>query len=140
MPTLQDLLAEAQHARQAGDLDRSEALCRHILADATECGPAWHLLGSICYSRGRSQDALDCHFKAARLLPDLADAHYDLGHACHVLGRLSEAAAGYRRALDLAPAHYAARANLGTVFHQQGQLEEALACYRHVLEHQPELA
>jgi protein O-GlcNAc transferase len=140
MPIIPDLLSAAQQARQSGDIDRSESLCRQLLTQDPACGPAWHLLGSICSSRRRPEEALACHIKAAGLLSDVAEAHYDLGHAYHYIGRLPEAIAAYRRALVLAPTSFATNANLGAALQQQGQLAEAAACYYQAIETKPEFA
>lgn len=137
MATVADLLIEAQQARQSGDMARSESLCWLILQHAADCGPAWHLLGSICHAKGQLDEALNCHLKAASLLPDVAEVHYDLAHAYHVLGRLNEAVAAYRRAVALAPQNFAAVANLGAALQQQALLDEAAACYRRAIQLQP---
>src|SRR4051812_13263110 len=105
MPTVNDLLVQAQQALQAGDFGRSESNCRHILTHIPDYGPAWRLLGSVYFSTGRPADALKCHLKAAELLPNEAEVYHDLGYTFHSLDRLPEAADAYRRALELEPSN-----------------------------------
>lgn len=140
MLTIEEAIELARQSRHGGDINRCEAICRQILAQSPNCGPAWHLLGSAAHARSQRNEAVACHAQAAALLPNSAEVHYDWGHSLHVLNRLDEAARCYRRALELAPANFAALANLGAVLQQQGQLDDAAACYRAALVQRPQSA
>jgi protein O-GlcNAc transferase len=140
MATVNEILVRAQQAWHAGNVELSERICREIVAQAADFGPAWHLLGTIAHARGQQELTANCHATATRLMPESAEAHYDLGHALHVLNRLDDAAVSYARALELSPGNFAVLANLGAVRQQQGKLAEAEACYREALAQRPEFA
>jgi len=75
--------------------------------------------------------------KAAELLPDDAEAHYNLGNTFLISGRLDEAEASYRRALQIKPGDADAYFNLGNTLRNQGRLGEAVDSYRQALQLKP---
>ena len=101
-------------------------------------GFGWSLLGASLKQLGRGIDALAAMQKAAALMPNAVEPHYNLGLTLHDLGRLTEAEASYRRALkirsDYAEAHY----NLGITLHELGQLNEAEASFRRAIQLRPD--
>ncbi|MBT9613718.1 MAG: tetratricopeptide repeat protein [Burkholderiales bacterium] len=112
-----------------------ERHARMLLEQYPEAGLVWKLLSISLQMQGKN--ALDASKKAAKLLPDDAEAHNNLGSALQDVGQLDGAVASYRRALeikfDYADAHY----NLGIALKGLGQLNDAIASYRKALSLNP---
>ncbi len=98
-------------------------------------GFGWKMLGSAIRS---SREALVPMQKAALLLPNDFEVHYNLGQVLQELGRIEEACDCYMRALQINPNFAQGLNNLGVVFHQLGKLNEAEASYRRALTIQPD--
>src|SRR5574340_656887 len=122
----------------AGHHAELESQTRALLERHPDSGFAWKVLGATLQMQGK--DSLSALRRAAELLPDDADAHYNLGNTLLTLGRLDEAEAGYRRALQLGPAHVDAYYNLGNRLRNLGRLDEAEASYRRALQLKPDYA
>ena len=103
-----------------------------------ESGFAWKALGASLRMQGK--EALHALQKAAELLPDDAEAHYNLGVTLKELGHLAEAEASYRRALQIKPDFAEAHSNLGNTLKELGRLDEAEASHRRALEIKPDFA
>lgn len=112
-----------------------ERHARMLFEQYPEAGLVWKLLGISLQMQGKN--ALAALQKAAKLLPDDAEAHNNLGSALQDVGQLDGAVASYRRALeikfDYADAHY----NLGIALKGLGQLNDAIASYRKALSLNP---
>ena len=78
--------------------------------------------------------------RAARLLPDDAEAHSNLGAVLKNQGRLVEAVASYRRAMEIAPGVAALHSTLGNILASLGQPEEAVASHQRALAIEPNYA
>ena len=76
-----------------------ETLARTLADRRPDSGIAWKALGVSLQTQGK--DSLSALQKAAKLLPEDADAHINLGNALKNLGRLDSAEASYRRAMEL---------------------------------------
>ena len=98
----------------------------------------WKLLGSTLQLQGK--DALPTFQKAALLMPDDAEAHYNLGVVQKGQGKLEDAATSYKRAIALNPDYADAHSNLGNIQQQLGQLGEAIASYRRAIMIKPDSA
>lgn len=103
-----------------------------LLIEHPGSGLAWKILGAA--QKAQNKEAIAALRKAAELLPDDAEAHFNLGVALEDLSRYTEAETSYRNALkskpDMAKAHY----NLGLTLNDMGRIEEAVASYRKALE------
>lgn len=121
-----------------GRLGEVESRARLLVERYPDSGFAWKLLGATMHRLGK--DALPALKKAARLLPNDAEAHYNLGVTQKSLGQLDGAVVSYRRALELKPDSADAYNNLGDVLRELGQLDDALACCRRALELKPDFA
>ncbi|WP_435626906.1 tetratricopeptide repeat protein [Candidatus Ferrigenium straubiae] len=115
----------------------AEHLARSVTDNFPRYGFGWKVLGAAANQLGRSADALASLQKAAALLPDDEEVHYNLGSTLHNLGRLDEAAASYRRTLAIRPNYVEAHNNLGNTLKDMGQLDEAAASYRRALQIRP---
>ncbi|RJG07398.1 tetratricopeptide repeat protein [Noviherbaspirillum cavernae] len=85
--------------------------------------------GEMCRRLGRLDDAAAAGRRAAQLLPDNVDAHYNLALALADGKHYAEAAAGYRRALALGPEHGPAWNNLGSALDLMGDKAAAEDAY-----------
>ena len=75
--------------------------------------------------------------KAAKLAPDLAEAHRMLAVGMHISLRLDEAIAEYKRTLELDPSSKAARGSLADLYRATGKTQEALTLYNEQLAADP---
>jgi tetratricopeptide (TPR) repeat protein/SAM-dependent methyltransferase len=122
----------------AGRFAELEERARELTGQYPEFGFGWKLLGGALQMQRRN--ALPAFRKAAELMPDDADAHYNLGIAQKSLGLLADAAASYRRALKIKADYAEAHSNLGNVLKELGHLKEAAASYRRTVELKPRSA
>ena len=122
----------------AGRYRESAALARELIERLPHSGFAWKALGvSLKLQR---EPALEAMARAARLLPQDAEAQCNLGVAELEAGRIEQAVASFRRALTLKPDSADTHNDLGSALHRLGQLDEAVASYRTALALAPERA
>ncbi len=115
-------------------------LAHSITENFPHYGFGWKVLGAAFNQLGRGADALAAMQKAAAMLPDDEEVHYNLGSTLHNLGRLDEAATSYRRALNIRPDYVEAHNNLGNTLKDMCRLDEAQASYRRALQIKPDYA
>ena len=122
----------------AGRYGELESRMRSLVAQYPDCGFVWKVLSVSLQVQGK--DALLALQKAAELLPDDAEAHYNLGTVLKDLGQLDDAVTSYRRALDINPDFAEAHNNLGVALKDFGRLDDAGASYRRALDINPDFA
>jgi predicted O-linked N-acetylglucosamine transferase (SPINDLY family) len=115
-----------------------ESRAGSLLSLYPNSGFIWQLLGSALLAQGK--DALHAFRRAAELMPDDAEAHYNLGVDFTDLGKLDDAVASYRRAVKLKPNFAFAHNNLGYLLHTLGQPDAALASCRRAVGLKPDYA
>ena len=112
----------------AGRYAEAEGQARVLLEQHPDFGFGWKLLGSALQMQGKN--ALTVLRKAAELMPNEADAHYNLGVALKSSGLPDAAAASYRRAIELKPDHVEAHGELGNALKELGQHDAARVSIR----------
>ncbi|MFA7241702.1 MAG: tetratricopeptide repeat protein [Sulfuricellaceae bacterium] len=120
----------------AGRYAEIDERARLLIGRYPDYGLAWKALGASLQMQGKN--ALTVLQRAAELLPDDAEAHYNLGNTLSDLGQNEAAAASYRRALALRPDFAEALFNLGNALRDLRQFDDALAIYRRALEIRPD--
>ena len=130
------ILIAAKH-RQAGRLDKAEALCRKLLQKTPNDVNALHLLGLIALDRGYPERAIQLIGQVLTRVPNFAAAHNSLGDAYRAARRLDEARASYRRAIELRPNLATAHNNLGMILFEQGEFAAALESCQRTVELEP---
>lgn len=100
-----------------------ESRARALTGQCPDFGFGWQLLGGALHMQGK--DALPAFRKAAQLMPNEADAHFNLGNVLKGLGQLDEAVTSYRRALELKPDSFEIHGSLGDALEEIGQHEAA---------------
>jgi tetratricopeptide (TPR) repeat protein len=128
-----DLFDTAWQAHQAGELARAEDLYRRILQREPRNGRVWFVLGNLCQSQQRTDDALACFNQAAELEPREPEGHFHVANALLKQEKWAEAETAYRRCLALRGDHLEALVNLGFALGEQQKSGEAEACYRQAL-------
>jgi Flp pilus assembly protein TadD len=122
---------------QAGDWRRAEeAYCAMLMRNPGDA-QAWYLLGWICQSNKRIDEAADHYRESLRLDPDNPPAWSNLAAALQQLDHPEEAERCCREALRIEPSYAEAHNNLGNALHNQGRFTEAQACYERALELEP---
>ena len=136
----QALLAEAVVRHRSGDLERADALYRHLLAHDPANADLLHLSGVVRMQRGRLEEAIERIRAALILAPDFAQAENNLGLALQAAGACVDAARHHLRAVTLQPDYAEAYNNLGNAFQAQHQLAAAEICYGNALTLRPDYA
>jgi predicted O-linked N-acetylglucosamine transferase (SPINDLY family) len=121
----------------AGHYADLESNARALLEQLPNSGFVWKVLGLSLKMQGK--DALQAMQKAAKLLPNDAEAHSNLGNALNELGQFEDAVASFRRALALKPDYAEAHSNLGNALKDLGQFDAAVASYGRALKLKPDL-
>jgi len=129
--------AAARAAIQAGDMRGAERVYYEILVSHPTDAHAWHLLGWICQSSKRIDEAVDHYRQSLRYDPDNPPVWNNLAAALQQLDQPEEAERCCREALRIEPAYADAHNNLGNSFHNRGRWAEAVACYERALELEP---
>ena len=111
---------------QAGDLARSEQLCRQLLVQQPDQLEALHALGVILCRSDRSDQAISYLQRVLELQPDFAEAWGNLGGAFQAQNQLDLAIAHYGQAIALQPDYADAHYNLALALQERDRLEEAL--------------
>jgi tetratricopeptide (TPR) repeat protein len=99
----QQLLDEAQAARDAGQVDTAFGLFQQILMENPTIATAYVGVGDIYMIRQDYASAEPAYRRAARLEPRNYDAQYGHGLALHMLQRYTEAVRAFHRALAVDP-------------------------------------
>ena len=94
-------------------------------------------LAGFYLSIERGDETIRLAESAAKLAPELAEAHRMLAVGNHISLRLDEAAAEYKRTLELDPASKVSRVSLADLYRASGKAEEALALYNEQLASDP---
>jgi protein O-GlcNAc transferase len=140
MSNPQEMLAEARHYFEGGDLARAESVFRSILQGAPEHAQSWYLLGATCQALGKLDEAEASFQQALRLRPHFAEAHNHLGVTFAQQKQVDKAIASFQQALQLKPELADAYHNLGLALMEKGMLTEAAASFGQFLYLRPNSA
>ena len=143
-----EAIATAKGHHRVGRLGDAEQAYRRALRVDPANAEAHHLLGIVCRSQGRAEEAVGHLREAARLSGDAGDAANDLGVVLAARGDLSGAVAVFERSLDRRPDDPRARNNLrqaavewgkrGVAQARGGDAAEAVASFREGLRLRPD--
>jgi Flp pilus assembly protein TadD len=125
---VQEAISLATRSFGAGDLGRTQTLCRQVLASFPNQPDVLHLLGLVHYQSGDAAGAADLIRRAVELVPARIDFQYNLGKALMALGRQGQAIDAYRRAAALPVREAGALTQLALEFSLAGAFSDALAC------------
>ncbi|HZU27456.1 MAG TPA: tetratricopeptide repeat protein [Bryobacteraceae bacterium] len=119
-------------------LDLQEALMRRRLEKYPADFLAHYNLGALCFTRGKTADAVRWYQEALRVEPANATARNSLAAALLAENRQDEAIAQLREALRIDPSYLNARFNLARVLGARGDLAGAAAEYAAFVREQPD--
>jgi tetratricopeptide (TPR) repeat protein len=137
-PLAQSAVADLVALATAGRYGDMEARARELTALHPSSGLAWKALSVALQMQNK--EALDALQRAARLLPNDAEAQSNLGAALRRCGRLDEAVACLRRALQMRPDLAEVWNNLGNAERDLGHFDAAVAALREALRLKPGFA
>lgn len=127
------LMARAEAAARAGELDAAEALYTRAAALGTGAYHPWRTLGLIARQRGRLPEALEHMRRARALAPHAAERMVDEGDVLGDMGRWDEAADAFAAAVALTPQADEPFFRLQLALGQSGQLARMVdACEQRV--------
>lgn len=133
---LQTLLNLYQTAKW-GELERT---CVALVNRLPHVGVVWSFLGASVKAQGRLQEALEPHRKAADLLPNDAQVHFNFAVLLQELGQTEAATAAYLHALTIAPTWVECLFNLGLLSQRTGDATTARKHYQKALTVDPAYA
>jgi tetratricopeptide (TPR) repeat protein len=136
--TINDEVAAAFRAHQAGDLAAAVRGYQAVLARDPAHADTLHLLGVARHQQGQSAAAVELIGKAIALKPGAAAFHANLAEAYRALGQPERAVGCCRAALQLYRDYPEAQINLGMALQELGQLDEAAGAYRAALALRPD--
>jgi tetratricopeptide (TPR) repeat protein len=139
MANAADTFERGWQLHQARDFRQAEAIYRRLLAAEPHSARLWFVLGDLCESEGRLEEATACYRQAVELSPQEALGHLRLGNILLRQDKKAEAEPAYRRCLEIDPGQIEARVNLGFVLGELDRLDDARACYEEALRQRPDL-
>ncbi|MHB8493278.1 MAG: tetratricopeptide repeat protein [Casimicrobiaceae bacterium] len=132
-PPIDATIQAAIEHRDAGRLDRAEAIYRQLLASGPDDFEILHQLGAVCYEQGNATEALPFMHRAIALRPTDHAAHGNLGAALFALDQLDAAQGALTRALDLAPDSDVICNLMGAVLRARGDVAGARSHFEKAL-------
>jgi len=138
VPSVSELLGEAQEHHHAGRLKEAQDLYAHIVEQFPEHGDALNLLGTVLAQRGRFEQASSFIRRAIQAKPKRPAYHCNLGVVLLELGRYDQARASFDRTIKLDREFTEAYYNLGKLYKQMDLIDPALMAYQQVLSIEPE--
>ena len=133
-------IAAIEAARNAGDFDRAERLCRQALRQFRDNTALVALGVSLAIARRDWPRARALLGRAVRLLPDTAGPWRDLGVVLLALGENAEAANALDRAVSIEPEAPMARLNLALARRRAGDFGGAEAALADLVALDPDFA
>ena len=140
MSRVSSALHTALELHRSGNLERAEAMYRHIVADEPSNADAHHLLGVAAHHRGDRSTAIQTISKAIEMDDSVPLYHSNLGLAYRDDGQLERAAACFQTAIRLQPDFAEGLHNLGTVLKELGRPEDASEYFEKAFAINPDLA
>ena len=118
----------------------AEELAQKMIISYPRNGFGWKSMGVLLGQSGRSAEALIAMQKAASLVNNDAEVHYNLGNIYKDLNCFEEAEASFRCALKINVNHFMAHNNLGLILVILKRIHEAEICVRRALQIKPDYA
>lgn len=162
MVSLQSLYERARKALAAGEHDKAEAICQHILQSYPQDLGTFQLLGQINLERKQARAAREYFRKVLEIDPENVSAHWGMGLAYQDEGKLGQAVSEFEQALEIKPdlsdlrtqllrlyselygapraQLHLSRAGLGRLYVKGEMLDKAIEEFREVLRADPKRA
>ncbi len=131
-------IKELHHLYNTGKHDRALQLATSMTKKYPQHGTAWKILGPLLFQRGLTDQGIQAMERAANLLPNDADTHYNLGVARQQSGLVIEAEADYLTVIKLNKNYWQAHTNIAELLIKKGKLSKALRHYKEILVQQPD--
>jgi len=135
--SIDDLLADAEQAEEAGELATAESLYTTAMRADTADPVLPFNLGNVFQAQGRSTEAKVAWQIAVARDPAFAEAWYNLALAAEDEQQADLAVAEYRRAVQAQPEYTDAHFNLALLLTRLDRCTEALAAWERFLELEP---
>jgi len=134
----EEILADAEAARESGDYQTALALFREILARNPTVTTAYLGIGDIFMEQGDPARAEPNFARAARLEPRNFEAQFKHGNALQLLRRFVEAIRAYHRALVIRPDSSEVNLSIATTYFEMGEADSARIFAEKAVELAPE--
>lgn len=123
---LTDILNQAIHHHQGGQLDQAEGLYRQALEHDPNHAGIHHCLSLIGSQTDRSAMAIEHVTAALEISPDVARFHNTLGVVLEEAGQKQDAVKAYEQAIKLNPTFAEAYNNLAIVWQSLAEYDKAI--------------
>ncbi len=136
--TPQDMLRQAFHLFDQGQIHEAAKLAEALRQQAPNHPDVLHLMGLICLKTGNPQEAEKLIGMAVSVLPDKAFLRVNLGNALRQLGKVTEARAAYDKAEALDPDFAGTYLNRGTLNAEEGNIGACTKDFQTVIRLRPD--
>ena len=130
---IRDILHEAMHRHQHGDLYEADLLYAQTLHLDPDNQQALRLRGILARERGDLERSLQLLKRASNLAPANPEPLGEIALTQMAAGDLHEAELTLRSALKLDPKAVKTLTNLGALLQHRGHIQAAIGCYRQAL-------
>lgn len=121
-----------------GQLEYVQSEATKMLKKYPNSASLFNILGVVCKSLGKLDEAFSYYQKAIKENPNYAEPHFNLANALHRAGNLEEAIAAHKRALTIKPDHAKALNNMGAILKEQQKMDEALEVFTRAVNFKPD--
>ncbi len=121
-----------------GRTDDAKELAKDLTNRFPNHGFGWKVLGAIYLDGGLQDEALEPLTKAATLIPNDPEAHYNLANVLYDKSLLNKARFHFEKAVNLNPSFAKAYFNLGNVLKDLGELNKAELSYKRAMKIDPD--
>jgi Flp pilus assembly protein TadD len=119
--------------RQACDNDKALTWLKRAVKRTPAFAPAFHELGFVLHSLGRSTEAIDVLRQGLAVAPMMTEMAIQLGFVCYAINDRANAGGAFAHALSINPVHPEAIQGLGTVLMDAGDYAQAAELFRRAL-------
>jgi tetratricopeptide (TPR) repeat protein len=134
---LQQVLEHILVLEAQGKAGEAEAAYKQILAQDSNCAPAWHGLGLLLLNKGDLKGAAEMVMKAVSIDPRQGVYQRNFGEMCRRLGMFEQAIVSGQAAVVLLPKDLDAHFNLALAYGDSGDYKNAIASYRKAIKINP---
>ncbi|MBD1882928.1 tetratricopeptide repeat protein [Microcoleus vaginatus] len=131
-------LDDAATYLESGDLFKQEGKLQEAIEAYRKAIELIHQnLEEALIQKGKRDEGLTHHSRAAEINPNLAELHRKVGEVLVQQGRLDEAIVSFQKAVEIDPSDAGSHHKLGKILAQLGQSEGAIAAYRRSIDIDP---
>lgn len=137
---LQQVFEHINGLEAQGKHSEAQSAYQQVLAQDSNCAPAWHGLGLLMLNEGNLKVAAEMLMKAVAIDPQQGMYQRNFGEMCRRLGLFEQAIVSGKAAVALSPKDLDAHFNLALAFADSGDYKNAISIYRKAIKLSPQHA